>query len=489
MLVHADTLELHSELQAGRLTSRELTAACLARIDELNPRLRAFIHVDAENALQQADRVDQKRRGGESVGVLAGLPVGLKDNICQRGVPTTCGSRMLQNFVPPYDAHVVERIRAADGVILGKLNLDEFAMGSSTETSFAGASRNPWNPDYTAGGSSGGAAVAVASGMVPLALGSDTGGSIRQPAGFCGVVGMKPTYGRVSRYGLVAYASSLDQIGPFSRDAFGSALLLDVISGHDHRDSTSLTDSCGSFQESLQQPLKGLRIGIVDEHFGEGLSPDVQNAVKQAIHVLEASGARVSSVRLPHSGYSIAAYYLIACSEASSNLARYDGIHYGYRSENFSDMVDLYCQSRGQAFGAEVKRRIMLGTYALSAGYYDAYYLKALKVRRRIREDFDKAFEQVDLIAGPVAPTAAFRLGEKLDDPLAMYLSDIYTISANLAGIPGISIPCGFTTEQLPVGLQMLAPALQDARLLQAASLYQQQTMWHQQYPVSDAAG
>jgi aspartyl-tRNA(Asn)/glutamyl-tRNA(Gln) amidotransferase subunit A len=485
-LVHSDVFELHTELQQGRLSSRDLTLACLEQIQQQNARLNAFVHVDEEAALNQADAIDRRRSSGQPVGVLAGIPIALKDNICQRNVPTTCGSRILKNFVPPYDAHVVERIRAEDGVILGKVNLDEFAMGSSTETSCFGATRNPWNDQHTAGGSSGGAAVAVAAGMAPLSLGSDTGGSIRQPAGFCGVVGMKPTYGRVSRYGLVAYASSLDQIGPFARDAFGAALLLQAIGGHDSRDTTSLQDPLPSLIDGLSKPLKGLRIGIVDDHFGAGLSPDVQAAVKQAIDILENAGGRVIPVRLPHSMYSIATYYLIACSEASSNLARYDGIHYGYRAEQFSDLVDLYCRSRGEAFGAEVKRRIMLGTYALSAGYYDAYYLKALKVRRRIREDFDRAFEQVDVIAGPVAPTAAFRLGEKLDDPLAMYLSDIYTISANLAGIPGISIPCGFTAEHLPVGLQLLAPALQDARLLQVAHQYQQQTMWHQQYPIYD---
>lgn len=480
----ATTTELHSALQNRQLTSVALTTACLQRIAELNPRLNAFLQIDATGALDQAARVDQKRERGEQVGILAGLPIGLKDNICQVGVPTTCGSRMLQNFIPPFDAHVVERILAEDGVIVGKLNMDEFAMGSSTETSVAGPARNPWKTEYTAGGSSGGSAVAVASGMVPLALGSDTGGSIRQPAAFCGVVGMKPTYGTVSRYGLIAYASSLDQIGPFARDSFGTALLLQAIQGHDPRDSTSVPHPAAAVaaadNDAAERPL---RIGIVDEHFGPGLQQDVSAAVNNAVSILESAGAEVTRIELPHSRYSIAAYYLIACSEASSNLARYDGIHYGRRAAGFSDLVDLYCRSRGEAFGAEVKRRIMLGTYALSAGYYDAYYLKALKVRRRIREDFDKAFQQVDLIAGPVAPTTAFKLGEKLDDPLTMYLGDIYTIGANLAGLPGISLPCGFDSQQLPIGLQLLSPPLQDQRLLQTAHLFQQHTNWHLQHP------
>lgn len=473
------TPELLAELQSGQTTCRELTKKCLARIEQLNPVLNAFVSVDTDRALAVADAIDAKRKCGQPVGVLGGLPVAIKDNICQQQVPATCGSRILEGFVPPYDAHVVERIHAEDGVVLGKVNLDEFAMGSSTETSTFGPARNPWKTTHTAGGSSGGAAVAVASGMVPLALGSDTGGSIRQPAGFCGVVGMKPTYGRVSRYGLIAYASSLDQIGPFARDVQGAALLLKAISGPDGRDSTSLPDpAIGTGHVSVDGGRR-LRIGIVEEHFGAGLNSEVSESVRDAVRTLESGGASVSTVVLPHSRYSIAAYYLIACSEASSNLARYDGIHYGRRAKSFTDLVDLYSQSRGEGFGAEVKRRIMLGTYALSAGYYDAYYLKALKVRRRIREDFDRAFQQVDVIAGPVAPTAAFRLGEKLDDPLAMYLSDIYTISANLAGIPGICVPCGLTSDRLPIGLQLLAPAQHDERLLQAAGHFQSLTPWH----------
>ena len=478
------TLDLIGQLNSGVLTARQLTQSCLDRIATLNGELNAFIFVDAENALQHADDIDRRRKAGLPVGRLAGLPLGIKDNICQKDVPTTCGSRMLQNFRPPYDAHVVERLRAEDAVILGKLNPDEFAMGSSTETSVFGPTRNPWDQTRSAGGSSGGSAVAVAAGMVPLALGSDTGGSIRQPASFCGVVGMKPTYGRVSRYGLIAYASSLDQIGPLARDVYGTSLLLECIAGHDRRDSTSLDIETPAWTTTIDQPLKGLRIGIADEYFAEGLDVEVEQRVREALRVLESAGATVHAVSLPHSKYAVATYYLIACSEASSNLAWFDGIHYGHRAEKFDDLVDLYCQSRGEGFGAEVKRRIMLGTYALSAGYYDAYYLKALKVRRRIADDFAAAFKTVDVIAGPVAPTPAFRLGEKLNDPLAMYLGDIYTISTNLAGLPGISVPCGLTANRLPVGLQLQAPALNEARLLQVAQQYQLLTTWHLETPI-----
>ncbi len=473
------TRELIQQLTTGSITARQLTQQSLDRIAALNGELNAFILVDAEGALLQADDIDCRRKAGERVGRLAGLPIGIKDNICQKDHPTTCGSRMLQNFRPPYDAHVIERLRAEDAVIVGKLNPDEFAMGSSTETSVFGVTRNPWDQTRSAGGSSGGSAVAVAAGMVPLALGSDTGGSIRQPASFCGVVGMKPTYGRVSRYGLIAYASSLDQIGPFANDVYGASLLLECIAGHDQRDSTSLDVATAEWTTTLDQPLKGLRIGIAAEYFAEGLDAEVEQRVREALIVMEDAGATVHSVSLPHSKYAVATYYLIACSEASSNLARFDGIHYGHRAKKFDDLIDLYCQSRGEGFGAEVKRRIMLGTYALSAGYYDAYYLKALKVRRRIADDFAAAFQTVDVIAGPVAPTPAFKLGEKLDDPLAMYLGDIYTISTNLAGLPGISVPCGLTTNKLPVGLHLQAAALDEARLLQVAHQFQQLTQWH----------
>lgn len=479
------TPDLISQLNSGALSARQLTQLCLDRITALDGKLNAFICVDADNALQQADEIDRRRKAGKSVGRLAGLPIGIKDNICQKDVPTTCGSRMLQNFRPPYDAHVIERLRAEDAVILGKLNPDEFAMGSSTETSVFGPTRNPWDQTRSAGGSSGGSAVAVAAGLVPLALGSDTGGSIRQPASFCGVVGVKPTYGRVSRYGLIAYASSLDQIGPLARDVYGASLLLECIAGHDRRDSTSLNVDPPAWTATIDQPLQGLRIGIAEEYFAEGLDAEVEQHVREALRVFESAGATIHSVSLPHSKYAVATYYLIACSEASSNLARFDGIHYGHRADKFEDLADLYCQSRGEGFGAEVKRRIMLGTYALSAGYYDAYYLKALKVRRRIADDFAAAFRTVDVIAGPVAPTPAFRLGEKLNDPLAMYLGDIYTISTNLAGLPGISVPCGLTANRLPVGLQLQAAALDDAGLLQVAHQYQLLTTWHLETPIT----
>lgn len=482
-MTRVSTQQLVQQLQSGALSARSLTEQCLKTVEQRNPALNAFVLVDAERALKKADAIDARRRAGQSVGPMAGLPFAVKDNICATGMRTTCGSRILNNFIPPYNAHVIERLEASDGILIGKLNQDEFAMGSSTETSIFGAGRNPWDPNRSAGGSSGGAAIAVASGMVPLALGSDTGGSIRQPASFCGVVGMKPTYGRVSRYGLVAYASSLDQIGPLAIDAYGAALMLHCISGHDGRDSTSLNQSVPDWLSELSVSVP-VRIGVAEEYFAEGLDPEVATQVRTALKTLEDAGATIVPVSLPHSKYAVAAYYLIACSEASSNLARFDGIHYGHRAEKFNDLVDLYCQSRGEGFGSEVKRRIMLGTYALSAGYYDAYYLKALRVRRKIREDFDRAFETVDVIAGPVAPTPAFSLGEKLDDPLAMYLSDIYTISTNLAGLPGISIPCGFSSSGLPIGLQLQAPTLCETRLLQTAFKYQQLTQWHERAPM-----
>ena len=469
-IIDRSTNELLESLASGEVSSQQLVQACLDRIAELDPQLNAFVNVDANGALIRARAVDDRRKGGEAIGMMAGLPLAIKDNICRQGGLTTCGSRMLESYRPPYDAHVVERIEAEDGIIVGTTNMDEFAMGSSTETSVYGPSKNPANPGHSAGGSSGGSAVAVGAGMVPLALGSDTGGSIRQPAAFCGCLGLKPTYGRVSRYGLVAFASSLDQIGPFARDAEGAALLLQTIAGHDARDSTSLEQDVPSYSDHPGTSLAGLKIGIVEEHFGDGLDSEVAASVKATIAALENRGATVHPVALPHAKYSVATYYLIAPSEASSNLARYDGIHYGRRAEEYDDLVDVYCRSRGEGFGAEVKRRIMLGTYALSAGYYDAYYLKALKVRRRIQQDFDAAFEQVDVIAGPVSPTPAFPIGDKSNDPLAMYLNDIYTISANLAGIPGISVPNGMSAAGLPLAIQFQAPLFGEGRLLQLAS-------------------
>lgn len=470
-------------LQAGEVTAAEIVQQHLQQIGWYDADLRAFLAVDEPGALAAAEEIDRKRRAGEPLGRLAGLPIAIKDNICVRGWTTSCASRMLETFAPPYDAHVIERLKAEDAILLGRTNLDEFAMGSSCENSAFQLTRNPWNPAHVPGGSSGGSAVAVAAGMVPLALGSDTGGSIRQPAAFCGIVGIKPTYGRVSRYGLVAFASSLDQIGPFGRSVADAALLLEVICGHDRRDSTSVGAPGLHLLDALDQPLAGLKIGIVPEHFGDGIDAEVAAAVQQALAVYERLGATVSEISLPHARYGVAAYYLIAPSEASSNLARYDGVHYGYRAASFENMIDMYEASRGEAFGPEVKRRIMLGTYALSSGYYDAYYLKAMQVRRLIANDFREAFSQVDLIVTPTTPHPAFPLGELADDPLRMYLGDVFTVTANLAGIPGISLPCGFSGRGLPIGLQLLGPAYGEVRLLQAARMYEQATDWHTRLP------
>ena len=478
-MVGATTVELTTALAAGEATAVAITQDYLDRIAAYDVSINAFLHVDRERALQQAAAVDEKRRSGRPLGPLAGLPVAIKDNLCTQGEPTSCASRMLENFISPYDATVIQRLRAADAVLIGRTNLDEFAMGSSTENSAFKTTRNPWNLDHAPGGSSGGSAAAVAAGMAPLALGSDTGGSIRQPAGFCGVVGLKPTYGRVSRYGLVAFASSLDQIGPMAGDVYGAALLLEAIAGRDPLDSTCLPEPVPSYTTALDEPVAGLRIGIVRSHYGEGLDPEVNAALQRAIEQYEAMGATIVEIEMPHQQYSVATYYVIAPCEASSNLARYDGIHYGYRAPAFEDMIDLYARSRGEAFGAEVKRRIMLGTFALSAGYADQYYNKALKVRRLIRRDYDKAFERCDVILTPIAPTPAFKIGEMTDDPLAMYLSDIFTISANLAGVPGISLPAGMSASGLPIAMQLLAPALQEERLLRVARMFERETEWH----------
>ncbi|HEV3448959.1 MAG TPA: Asp-tRNA(Asn)/Glu-tRNA(Gln) amidotransferase subunit GatA, partial [Gemmataceae bacterium] len=420
---------------------------------------------------------------GEALGLLAGLPVAVKDVLCVKDQPTTCGSKMLEHFRPPYDAHVITRLRQADAVLLGKTNMDEFAMGSSTENSAFQVTRNPWDLQRIPGGSSGGSAAAVAARETPLALGSDTGGSIRQPASLCGVVGMKPTYGRVSRFGLVAFASSLDQVGPFARDVSGAALLLEAIAGHDPRDSTSVDKPVPAYSKSVDQPVKPLTIGVPKEYFGSGLDAEVEQNVRSALKVYAQLGATIKEVSLPNSPFAVAVYYLIATAEASSNLARYDGVHYGYRAKQFTDLIDMYSRSRGEGFGAEVKRRIMLGTYALSSGYKDAYYVKALKVRRLIKEDFDRAFAECDVIMGPTSPTPAFKIGERIDDPLAMYLVDIYTISCNLAGLPGISIPCGFTRAGLPIGLQILAPPFEEEKLLRVARMHERATDWHARWP------
>jgi len=477
--------ELAAEIGAGRIKSVEATGAMLDRIDAIDPQIGAYLHVCRDHALDRARRIDEKIVRGESIGALVGVPVALKDNLCTRFAPTSCASRILAGFVSPYDAHVVERLDAADAVVLGKTNLDEFAMGSSTENSGLGRTVNPWDCQRVPGGSSGGSAAAVAARLAWVALGSDTGGSIRQPASFCGVVGLKPTYGRVSRYGLVAYGSSLDQIGPLARCVADAALLMNVIAGHDPRDSTSVPADRApvpDYTAGLDEPVAGLRIGVVPA-LNAAASPDVAAAVDQAIATYAADGAEIVELEMPHFDYAVACYYILAPAEASSNLARYDGVHYGYRSGRAADYVEVYSRSRAEGFGAEVKRRIMLGTYALSSGYYDAYYLKGLKVRQLIRDDFTRAFERVDCLMMPVAPTTAFGLGEKLTDPLQMYLADVYTIAANLAGIPGISIPCGFDAAGLPIGLQILGPAFAEDRLLRIARMYEAKTDWHERTP------
>lgn len=477
------TRELHQSLLSGEVSSAELVRQSLDRIAACDSQVKAFLKTDAESALAQAESIDALRKAGQPVGLLAGLPVGLKDNICVTGTTATCGSRILENFISPYDSHVAGRLKSEGAVLLGRLNQDEFAMGSSCENSAFGPTHNPWNLDHTPGGSSGGSAAAVAARMLPLTLGSDTGGSIRQPAAFCGIVGMKPTYGRVSRYGLVAYASSLDQIGPFAGDVYGAALLLESIAGHDRRDSTSVDRPVPAYTKTVDLPLAGLRIGVAKEHFVEGLDPEVEHSVREAIKVYQSLGATVVDITLPRSKYCVAVYYLVASSEASSNLSRFDGVHYGHRAEKFGNLAEMYANSRAEGFGDEVKRRIMLGTYALSAGYVDAYYNKALKVRRLIREDFDTAFKSVDVIVSPVTPTPAFKLGALTSDPLAMYLQDIYTLSANLAGIPGISLPCGISKSGLPIGLQLLGPHFSEEQILRAARMFEQATDWHLKKP------
>lgn len=476
-------VEIARTVASGERSCVDVVQASLSAIEAQDAHIGAFLGVDRDGALERAAALDARRQQGEQLGPLAGVPIALKDNLCRRGWRTTCASRMLADFVAPYDAHVVTKLLAADAVLLGRVNLDEFAMGSSCENSAFQSTRNPWDLERTPGGSSGGSAAAVAAGMTPLSLGSDTGGSIRQPAGFCGVVGMKPTYGLISRRGLIAFASSLDQIGPFARNVTDAAQLLEVLAGYDPEDSTSVARPAPDYLSQLEQPLAGLRIGLVREHFVTGLDGDVEQAVRTAVDVYRRLGAEVREVSLPHSRFCVAVYYIVASSEASSNLARYDGVHYGHRAAQFDGLTDLYAASRGEGFGSEVKRRIMLGTYALSSGYYEAYYNQALRVRRLIRQDFDRAFEEVDIIAGPVSPRPAFRIGELIDDPLSMYLNDIYTLSANLAGLPGLSLPCGFSQGGLPIGLQLLAPPFEETRLLQAARMYERETDWHTRRP------
>ena len=468
--------ELIQEIQTAAITSRQVTEAILACIHERDAQINAYMTLDEHGALRKADEVDRKIAAGQPVGPLAGIPIALKDLLCTKGLRTTCASRILEHFIPPYDATVVARLRRADAVIVGKLNMDEFAMGSSNENSAYGPARNPHDTERVTGGSSGGSAAALAAGEAILTLGSDTGGSVRLPASFCGVVGLKPTYGRVSRYGLVAYASSLDQIGPLARNVRDAALLLNVIAGHDPLDSTSADVPVADYTASLEAGVKGLTVGLPREYLGEGLDAEVQETVMRGVRILENAGACVREVSLPvgaHPAYVIASYYIIATGEASSNLARYDGVKYGLRVEG-DDLIDMYCKTRSAGFGAEVKRRIMLGTYALSAGYYDAYYLKAQRVRTLIKQDYDKTLETCDLIAGPVSPTPAFKIGEKATDPLQMYLTDIYTVAINLAGIPGISVPCGVSSQGLPIGLQLLGRPFGEETILRAAYVVEQ---------------
>jgi len=485
MLQGITATALRDRIAAGQVSSVEAVGAAFEQIDRLEATVGAFISTFRDEALARAEDVDRRIAAGEAVGALAGVPVAVKDVMCTSFGATTCGSRILENFHAPYDATAIAKLLDADAVIIGKTNMDEFAMGSSTENSGLQKTVNPWAVDRVPGGSSGGSAAAVAARLCTIALGSDTGGSIRQPASFCGVVGLKPTYGRVSRYGLVAYGSSLDQIGPLTHTVADAALMLNVIAGHDPADSTSVDETVAPVPDYLvgiDEPVEGLKIGVVPA-FNAGAEASVVAAVNAAIEVYRGAGAEIVEIDMPHLDYAIAAYYVIATAEASSNLARYDGVHYGHRTANPVDYIEVYSKSREEAFGQEVKRRIMLGTYALSSGYYDAYYLKALKVRNLIRGDFVRAFEQCDAIAMPVAPTTAFKIGEKVDDPLKMYLSDIYTISANLAGIPGISIPCGLDEGNLPIGLQLLAPAFTEARLLRMARMFEAATDWHTKKP------
>jgi aspartyl-tRNA(Asn)/glutamyl-tRNA(Gln) amidotransferase subunit A len=475
--------ELLEKMKKREVSSEQIVRSVYNRITQVEDKLHSFVTLTEEEALLQARSVDEKVRKGEFQGRLAGIPVAVKDNICIRNVRTTCSSHILENFISPYEATVIKKLRDEGAVFIGKTNMDEFAMGSSTENSYFGITRNPWNLDYIPGGSSGGSATAVASDETILAIGSDTGGSIRQPAACCGIVGLKPTYGRVSRYGLVAFASSLDQIGPFGKDVGDAAILMNVLSGYDENDSTSVNLDVPDFTKSLVENVKGIKIGVPKEYFVKGLDVEVERAVKEAIKILESLGAKTFEISLPHTEYGVAVYYLIASSEASANLARYDGVRYGYRSPETEDLLEEYEKTRGEGFGAEVKRRIMLGTYALSRGYYDAYYLKAQKVRTLIKKDFDEAFKKVDAIVTPTTPTPAFKIGEKVDDPLQMYLSDIFTISANLAGIPGISLPCGFSKKGLPIGLQLLAKPFGEEVLLRIAYTYEKNTDWCRRKP------
>ncbi len=488
MELHSLTLhELRDLIIKREITAKDAAFAYTRRIGQVEPDVNAFLTLTPGKTIEMAEKADKILNGvqpGAGLPALLGIPIAVKDNMCTKGIKTTCASRMLENFVPPYESTVTAKLQAAGYILLGKTNMDEFAMGSSTENSAFGATKNPWDLSRIPGGSSGGSAAAVAADMCAAALGSDTGGSIRQPASCCGVVGLKPTYGRVSRYGLVAFASSLDQIGPVTKDVEDCAIMMNVIGGHDALDSTSADVALPDFTANLKDGIKGLKIGMPKEYFVEGgIDKDVYASMMEAVNVLKSLGAEIKETALPHSGYAIATYYILATSEASSNLARYDGVKYGYRAKEFDDLLDMYKRTRSEGFGPEVKRRIMLGTYALSSGYYEAYYKKAQQVRTLIKRDFDEAFRDVDIIITPTSPTPAFKLGEKTADPLQMYLSDIFTISVNLAGIPGLSLPCGMTSDNLPVGMQILGRHWGEETVLRAAYAYEQATDWHTRKP------
>jgi len=464
--------ELQEKIRNGEVSAVEIAQSVYSRIDAVEDRVHSYIRLMKDEAMAAAAQADADIKKGD-IKPLTGIPIALKDIVCTQGIPTTCGSHVLENFVPPYDATIVKKLREAGAVFVGKTNMDEFAMGSSTETSYFGPTRNPWDLTRIPGGSSGGSATAVAADECIASIGSDTGGSIRQPAALCGIVGLKPTYGRVSRFGLIAFASSLDQLGPFTKDVEDCAIMMNVMAGYDPKESTSVQTDVPDYRQFIGRDIKGWKIGIPKEYFIEGIDPEVSAAVKKTIQVVEECGAKCVDISLPHTKYCVAVYYIIAPAEASSNLARYDGVRYGFRTADARDLAEMYQKTRMQGFGAEVKRRIMIGTYALSAGYYDAYYGKASQVRALIRRDFDEAFRICDVILTPTAPTPAFKLGEKTDDPLQMYLSDIFTISTNLAGIPGLSMPCGFTAAGLPIGVQFLAGHFEEGKLLQVASAYE----------------
>jgi aspartyl-tRNA(Asn)/glutamyl-tRNA(Gln) amidotransferase subunit A len=479
--------EIHKLLISGDRTAVEITQEHLDRIHRLEPQLHSFITITDEFAIAQAQKIDNQIAAGEPLGLLSGVPIGVKDNLCTQGITTSCGSKMLQNFIPPYESTVTQKLGASGAIMVGKTNLDEFAMGGSTENSAMGGTANPWDVSRVPGGSSGGSASSVSAGECVVSVGSDTGGSIRQPAAFCGVVGIKPTYGLVSRFGLVAFASSLDQVGSFGRSVEDTAILLEAIAGYDPKDSTSIELDSPKYSElltpDLTQSLKGKKIGVIKETFGEGLNSEVDDAVRKAIAHLETMGAEIQEISCPRFRYGLPTYYIIATSEASANLARYDGVKYGLRDQEAENLLNMYCQTRELGFGAEVKRRIMIGTYVLSAGYYDAYYLKAQKVRTLIKQDFDRVFASVDILVSPTAPTTAFQSGSKTKDPLSMYLLDLMTIPVNLAGLPGLSLPCGFDAQGLPIGLQMVSNVLREDILLQTAYAYEQSTEWHKRSP------